>query len=143
MASPDAQRWIETPPWEWDIPPGAAYEWFVARPAAILLIIIITLLVRWLIVRTINRLVRRASEGAIPTVLAVRTTDAKLIQYPGHEEWTELYDLQSDPYETKNLVSDPGSRELLARMQAEFDKQSRAAGFHVPEFADKVPEQNR
>jgi small conductance mechanosensitive channel len=73
MASPDAQRWIETPPWEWsmwDIPPEQAYEWFVARPVAILLIVIIALLLRWLMRRAIDRVVRRASEGSVPAVLA-------------------------------------------------------------------------
>src|SRR5689334_11082401 len=71
MASPGTQQpWIETPPWEWNIPPGAAYEWFVARPIAIVLIIIIALVIRWLIGRSLNRVVRRASEGSIPMVLA-------------------------------------------------------------------------
>ena len=70
MASPDTQRWIETPPWAWDIPRGAAYEWFVARPLAILLIVVIALVVRWLARRAIDRIVRRASAGSIPAVLA-------------------------------------------------------------------------
>lgn len=70
MASPDRQRWIETPPWEWDFPPGAAYEWFVARPVAIVLILIIAFLIRWLVRRALDRVVRRASEGSIPAVLA-------------------------------------------------------------------------
>lgn len=78
---------------------------------------------------------------AIPTTLAVRATDAKLIKYPGHQDWTELFDLRADPYETKNLAADPASRELLAKMEAEFDKQSRAVGFLVPPFADSLPEQ--
>jgi arylsulfatase A-like enzyme len=78
---------------------------------------------------------------AIPTLLAVRTADAKLIKYPGHDDWTELFDLKADPYETKNFASDRAAKDLLAKMQAEFDKQSRAAGFFVPEFADKLPEQ--
>jgi len=73
MASPDAQRWIETPPWEWhiwDIPPEKAYEWFVARPVSILLILVIAFVVRWLIRRALDRVVRRASEGSVPAVLA-------------------------------------------------------------------------
>ena len=27
--------------------------------------------------------------------------------YPGIEDWTELFDLQTDPYEMKNLARDP------------------------------------
>jgi small conductance mechanosensitive channel len=71
MASPETQwSWIERPPWEWKLPAGAAYEWFVARPIAIVLIIILALIVRWSISRAIDRVVRRAGEGSIPTVLA-------------------------------------------------------------------------
>ncbi len=73
MASPNAQRWIETPPWEWrlwDLPSAKAYEWFVARPVSILLIVIIALILRWLMRRAIDRVVRRASEGSVPSVLA-------------------------------------------------------------------------
>jgi small-conductance mechanosensitive channel len=71
MASPETQwSWIETPPWDWKLPAGAAYEWFVARPIAILLIIILALVLRWSISRAIDRIVRRAGEGSIPSVLA-------------------------------------------------------------------------
>jgi small conductance mechanosensitive channel len=73
MASPDAQRWIETPPWEWNIwhlPRDTAYEWLVARPVASLLILILALIVRWLARRAIDRVVRRASEGSVPAILA-------------------------------------------------------------------------
>ncbi len=71
MASPETQwSWMEIPPWDWKLPEGAAYEWFVARPIAIVLIIILALIVRWSISRAIDRVVRRAGEGSIPTVLA-------------------------------------------------------------------------
>lgn len=71
MSSPDSQRsWIETPPWDWKLPQGAAYEWFVARPIAILLIIVLALVLRWFIGRAIDRVVRRASEGSVPAILA-------------------------------------------------------------------------
>jgi arylsulfatase A-like enzyme len=72
-----------------------------------------------------------------PPVVAVRTTTAKLIKYPGHEEWTELFDLAGDPYETKNLVADPAHNDLLARMNAEFEQLVKATGFVVPDYADK------
>ncbi len=77
---------------------------------------------------------------SIPTVLAVRTEKAKLIQYPGHDDWTELFDLAADPYETKNLAADPAAKELLAAMQAEFDRQAAAVEFRIPDYADKLPE---
>lgn len=71
MASPETP-WprLVTPPWDLRITPEKAYEWFVARPIAILLIIILALILRWLISRAIDRVVRRAGEGSIPTVLA-------------------------------------------------------------------------
>lgn len=72
-----------------------------------------------------------------PTLLAVRTRDAKLIKYPGHDEWTELFDLVNDPYETKNLAGDPTQKKLLERMTAEFEKQVKATGYRVPEHADQ------
>ncbi len=72
-----------------------------------------------------------------PTTLAVRTDDAKLVRYPGHEDWTQLFDLKSDPGETKNLYNNPSARALQARMQAEFERQSKAVDFRIPPNADK------
>jgi N-acetylglucosamine-6-sulfatase len=80
---------------------------------------------------------------AIPTVLAVRTDTAKIIKYLGHEEWTEVFDLANDPYETKNLVNVSASMELVSKMRAEFEKQAKAVNFRVPEFADPLPEQTK
>jgi arylsulfatase A-like enzyme len=39
-----------------------------------------------------------------PTILAVRTTTHKLVTYPGNKNWTELFDLTTDPYEIRNLA---------------------------------------
>jgi arylsulfatase A-like enzyme len=64
-----------------------------------------------------------------PTLFAVRTDTAKLITYPGHDDWTELFDLQKDPYETKNLARDPAAGTLLSAMQAEFERQKNAVEF--------------
>jgi arylsulfatase A-like enzyme len=66
---------------------------------------------------------------ASPTVLSVRTATHKLIQYPGHEEWTELFDLANDPYETKNLADDA---KLLGDLQNVFDEQLNAVDFRMP-----------
>jgi arylsulfatase A-like enzyme len=72
-----------------------------------------------------------------PTVVAVRTAHAKLIKYPGRDDWTELFDLTADPYELKNLIRDPAQAALRARLSAEFDAQVQATGFHIPDYADK------
>ncbi len=73
-----------------------------------------------------------------PTLVAVRTDTAKLIKYPGHEEWTELFDLAKDPYETENLVQDPAHHSLLAEMNKQFDEQAKLTDYAVPPYADKV-----
>lgn len=73
---------------------------------------------------------------AIPTVLAVRTGSAKLIKYPGHDEWTELFDLNADPYERRNLAGDPSHKFLRAALEAEFLRQKEIEGYRVPPYAD-------
>jgi arylsulfatase A-like enzyme len=72
-----------------------------------------------------------------PTTTAVRTGTAKLIKYFGHEDWTEVFDLKADPYETKNLVGDPKHAALRQALEAEYEKQAKAIEFRIPEFADK------
>ena len=53
-----------------NLPKGAAFEWFIARPSAIVGILIIGLLFRWFVHHSIDRIVRRASEGSVPGILA-------------------------------------------------------------------------
>jgi len=67
---------------------------------------------------------------AVPTVLAVRTATHKLITYPGRNEWTELFDLEKDPYETKNLADDHA---LMEKLRAIFDAEAKAVAFRMPE----------
>ncbi|MFM7240613.1 MAG: sulfatase-like hydrolase/transferase [Opitutia bacterium] len=74
-----------------------------------------------------------------PLTTAVRTADAKLIKYPGHDEWTEVFDLRADPYETRNLAADAASADLRQKLEAEYAKQAKAIGFVIPDFADKPP----
>jgi len=73
----------------------------------------------------------------MPMVTAIRTDTAKLIKYLGHDEWTELFDLKADPYELKNLVRDAAHKDLLAQLQAEYDRQTKLIAFQVPSFADQ------
>jgi len=62
-------------------------------------------------------------------------------EYPGHDEWTEVFDLKTDPYETRNLANDPAFADLRKRLEAEYAKQSAAIAFRIPDFAD-VPSAN-
>jgi arylsulfatase A-like enzyme len=71
-----------------------------------------------------------------PTLVALRTTEAKLVKYPGHDDWTELFDLAKDPYEIKNLAGDSVHKDMLARMNAEFERQVKATGYLIPSNAD-------
>ena len=73
-----------------------------------------------------------------PTLLAVRTPNAKLVKYPGHEEWTELFDLSKDPYETRNLARDPEQAPLLAELGAEMERLSKELNYQIPQNADKA-----
>ena len=72
--------------------------------------------------------------GDTPTLIGVRTADAKLVKYPGHDEWTEVFDLAADPYELKNLAADPAA---TAKLSAELDVQMKAVNYSVPPNADK------
>jgi arylsulfatase A-like enzyme len=74
--------------------------------------------------------------GDAPTMYGVRTTTHKLVKYPGHPEWTEVFDLSADPYETRSLA---GNADLTAKLEAELRAQGRAAGYVVPPAADNPP----
>lgn len=69
---------------------------------------------------------------AIPTVFALRTETAKLIVYPGHPDWEELFDLAADPGETRNLIRDESARALRDDLRRQFDAQARAVGAGIP-----------
>jgi len=54
----------------WDLPADTAYDWFVAAPLSILLIIVLGLVFRWFVCRSIDRLVSRAVKGTVPGIIA-------------------------------------------------------------------------
>jgi N-acetylglucosamine-6-sulfatase len=53
---------------------------------------------------------------------AVRTERHKYIQYRELKGMDELYDLQADPYEMRNLIAVPGAASTLAEMQKELQR---------------------
>jgi arylsulfatase A-like enzyme len=57
-----------------------------------------------------------------PAILAVRTASHKLVMYPDHEDWTELFDLNVDQHETHNLADYKSSAKLMADMCARLQQ---------------------
>jgi small-conductance mechanosensitive channel len=54
----------------WKLPEGKAYDWFIAVPGSILLIVVIGLIFRWFVNRAVDRLVHRAGKGSVPGFIA-------------------------------------------------------------------------
>jgi arylsulfatase A-like enzyme len=67
-----------------------------------------------------------------PTMTAVRTVTHKLLKYRGRPEWTELFDLAADPYETKNLFKDEKHAEVRKKLEKEHDRLAKVFGYKVP-----------
>jgi arylsulfatase A-like enzyme len=53
----------------------------------------------------------------IPRSECVRSERWKYIQYPGHPEYVELFDLAADPDEKRNLAGDPAHARVLAELR--------------------------
>jgi arylsulfatase A-like enzyme len=75
-----------------------------------------------------------------PTMTAVRTSTHKLLKYRAHPEWTEVFDLTADPFETKNLSNDPKHATIKATLEKEHDRLAKQLGYTVP---PSVPEEPR
>ena len=61
----------------------------------------------------------------------------KLIRYP-HINRTQLFDLQSDPFETKDLAADPAQAERIKSMLEKLSVEMKADGDNDPLTAAKV-----
>jgi N-acetylglucosamine-6-sulfatase len=64
----------------------------------------------------------------VPTWRAVRTDRWKYIHYPNVAGGDELYDLQSDPHEMKNVIADAAHAEQLTALKAELKKLTEQTG---------------
>jgi arylsulfatase A-like enzyme len=71
-----------------------------------------------------------------PTMMAVRTGTDKLVKYPGHEEWTEMFDVKSDPYELKNLANNPDFTAMRSALEASYAEESKNIDFTLPANVD-------
>jgi arylsulfatase A-like enzyme len=78
----------------------------------------------------------RERDGGPPTILALRTETTKLVTYPGRPEWTEMFDLQRDPYEITNLATSPAHEATRRTLEEALDRAVIEVGYHVPDYAD-------
>jgi N-acetylglucosamine-6-sulfatase len=78
-----------------------------------------------------------------PAMHALRGARYKYIRYYGLWDTDELYDLQADPLETRNLIRAPEHRETAARLNAQlFETLSTTGGMYIPLAPDRGGTQN-
>lgn len=65
------------------------------------------------------------------TQRAIRDERWKLIRYPEINR-TQLFDLETDPWETKNLATDPAQEDRIERLMAQLRQEQKARGDDQP-----------
>jgi len=66
----------------------------------------------------------------VPTMLGVRTARWKYVHYPELEnDIDELYDLEADPHELRNLIADPAYAATLGELQGALQQQLADTGY--------------
>ena len=74
-----------------------------------------------------------------PNVRGVRTERWKYIRYPHGDggpdrHLAELFDIRSDPKETRNLIDEPGYARVVQRLSKELDRLIREADGYPDEM---------
>ncbi|MEX0610821.1 MAG: sulfatase, partial [Pirellulales bacterium] len=68
-----------------------------------------------------------------PAMHAIRTDKYKYIHYYGIWDTDELYDLQRDPRETKNLIRSPAHKQVLSKLNEKLFAELQASdGMYIP-----------
>ncbi len=79
-----------------------------------------------------------------PTMHALRSDRFKFIRYHGIWDVDELYDLQEDPIESKNLIFSPDHQKIIAQMRTRlFEILEETGGNNMPLWPDRGNQQNR
>lgn len=66
----------------------------------------------------------------VPSILGVRSARWKYVTYPELTgDINELYDLEADPLELRNLISDPAYRGVVRTMQGALERQLSETGY--------------
>jgi N-acetylglucosamine-6-sulfatase len=79
----------------------------------------------------------------VPTLLALRRGKYKLVRYPGHAAWNELFNLAEDGNERRNLIDEAASQATLQTMNLQLDSEIAATGYIVPPYATPRPPDSR
>lgn len=79
---------------------------------------------------------------SIPAMTALRTDRYKLITYPEIKDLDELFDLEQDPHEMKNLALDPAYAALHASMKAQLEEAKIYSGWSANAFPKNFPRIN-
>jgi N-acetylglucosamine-6-sulfatase len=78
-----------------------------------------------------------------PTMHALREDRYKFIRYQGIWDVDELYDLQEDPLESRNLIFSEKHQEIVKRMREKlFDILEETGGMNIPLQRDRGAQQN-
>ena len=79
-----------------------------------------------------------------PTVHGVRTDRYKYMHYHGIWDIDELYDIQNDPEEMKNLINSPEHQDIAKKLnKMVFDWLESSNGMLIPLRRDKGRQQNK
>ena len=75
----------------------------------------------------------------VPTQVALQQGPYKLIRYRADPAWTELFALDQDPLEMRNLAPLPEAAALLAGMSASLEAELARFAYVIPSYADPEP----
>jgi N-acetylglucosamine-6-sulfatase len=78
-----------------------------------------------------------------PTTHAIREQKYKYVHYHGIWDIDELYDLETDPHETNNLIFEPSVQPVVARLKKRmFQLMEETGGMQIPLYPDSGSQQN-
>jgi arylsulfatase A-like enzyme len=83
--------------------------------------------------------IQTANPPITPTIVAYRTSDAKVITYPD-QGWVEFFDLKNDPYERVNLADKEQYNHFLNEMLQQLEVEKSKLGFKYPDNYRPAPE---
>jgi N-acetylglucosamine-6-sulfatase len=79
-----------------------------------------------------------------PTVFSLRGDQYKYITYYGLWDTDELYDIQQDPGETRNLIADPQFRDIAKRFENQlYSMLDEQGGMYIPLNQPRGGSQNK